>query len=157
MAMKDTDNRKRTEPSGSRTVPSTLKRVSDGAFLWDDEENASWVDTQDESRSAVRSVNNPDMSLVASLIALTANVLALAYILFHARRLHVDPWTHKVFAGPRDYEQAMAQAEWGGEKKIRVKQPNHNPQTYERTASLIIGSESLQSSNRRCGSHQAIP
>ena len=117
MAMKDTDNRKRTEPSGSRTVPSTLKRVSDGAFLWDDEENASWVDTQDESRSAVRSVNNPDMSLVASLIALTANVLALAYILFHARRLHVDPWTHKVFAGPRDYEQAMAQAEWGGGKK----------------------------------------
>ena len=57
MAMKDNENRTEREQGG---IEYAVKRVSDGAFLWDDdldgayqsweddEENASWVDTEDE-------------------------------------------------------------------------------------------------------------
>ena len=36
--------------------------------------------------------------------ALVANVLALGYILYRAKKQHVNPWLQEVFKGTRDYE-----------------------------------------------------
>ena len=63
---------------------------------------------QDESKFAVQSVNNPNVNLTVSIIALVANVLALGYILYRAKKQHVNPWLQEVFKGTRDYEQAIA-------------------------------------------------
>ena len=43
--------------------------------------------------------------------ALVANVLALGYILYRAKKQHVNPWLQEVFKGTRDYEQAIARQE----------------------------------------------
>ena len=63
---------------------------------------------QDESKFAVQSVNNPNVNLTVSIIALVANVLALGYIMYRAKKQHVNPWLQEVFKGTRDYEQAIA-------------------------------------------------
>lgn len=55
-----------------------------------------------------QSVNNPNVNLTVSIIALVANVLALGYILYRAKKQHVNPWLQEVFKGTRDYEQAIA-------------------------------------------------
>ena len=64
----------------------------------------------DTSVFAVDSVNNPSINLVVSLIALTANVAAMAYVIYRARKLHRNPYTHEVFVGTKDYEEAMERA-----------------------------------------------
>ena len=66
---------------------------------------------QDESKFAVQSVNNPNVNLTVSIIALVANVLALGYIMYRAKKQHVNPWLQEVFKGTRDYEQAIARQE----------------------------------------------
>ena len=55
---------------------------------------------QDESKFAVQSVNNPNVNLTVSIIALVANVLALGYILYRAKKQHVNPWLQEVFKAP---------------------------------------------------------
>lgn len=57
---------------------------------------------------AVDSVNNPDVNLVVSLIALAANIAAFAYIMYRARKLHVNPYKQEVFVGTKDFREAMA-------------------------------------------------
>ncbi len=57
---------------------------------------------------AVDSVNNPDVNLVVSLIALFANIAAFAYIMYRARKLHVNPYKQEVFVGTKDFREAMA-------------------------------------------------
>lgn len=64
---------------------------------------------------STQSVNNPNVNLAVSLIALAANVLALGYILLRAKKQGINPWTKEVFKGTKDYEQAIAradEAEW---------------------------------------------
>ena len=65
---------------------------------------------QDYSVFSVNSVNNPSINLVVSLIALTVNVAAFAYIMYRAKKLGVNPYRHEVFKGTRDFDQAMARA-----------------------------------------------
>lgn len=65
---------------------------------------------QDYSVFSTNSVNNPSMNLVVSVIALAANVAAVAYIIYRAKKLGVNPYKHEVFKGTRDFEQAMARA-----------------------------------------------
>ena len=66
---------------------------------------------QDYSVFSTNSVNNPSVNLVVSVIALAANVAALAYIIYRTKKLGVNPYKHEVFKGTRDFEQAMARAE----------------------------------------------
>ena len=66
---------------------------------------------QDYSVFSTNSVNNPSVNLVVSVIALAANVAALAYSIYRAKKLGVNPYKHEVFKGTRDFEQAMARAE----------------------------------------------
>ena len=40
-----------------------------------------------------------------------ANVLAFGYIMYRARKQHVNPWLQEVFTGTKDFEQAMARRE----------------------------------------------
>ena len=65
---------------------------------------------QDYSVFSVNSVNNPSINLVVSVIALTVNVAAFAYIMYRAKKLGVNPYKHEVFKGTRDFDQAMARA-----------------------------------------------
>lgn len=65
---------------------------------------------QDYSVFSVNSVNNPSINLVVSLIALTVNVAAFAYIMYRAKKLGVNPYKHEAFKGARDFDQAMARA-----------------------------------------------
>ena len=64
-----------------------------------------------DSVFAVQSVNNPDVNLVVSIIALAANVVAVGYVIYRAKKLGVNPYTHEVFVGTKDYDQAMARRE----------------------------------------------
>ena len=65
---------------------------------------------QDYSVFSVDSVNNPQINLVVSIIALAANIAAFGYIMYRTKKLGVNPYKHEVFRGTRDYEQAMARA-----------------------------------------------
>ena len=65
----------------------------------------------DYSQFSVSSVNNPDVNLAVSLLALGANVAALGYVAYRAKKLGVNPYTHEVFVGTRDYDKAMARRE----------------------------------------------
>ena len=66
---------------------------------------------QDYSVFSTNSVNNPQVNLVVSVIALAVNVAAFGYIMYRAKKLGVNPYKHEVFKGTRDFEQAMARAE----------------------------------------------
>lgn len=66
---------------------------------------------QDYSRFSVESVNDPNKNLFIAVLAFVANVLALGYVIYRAKKLHVNPYTHEVFGGTRDFEQAMARRE----------------------------------------------
>lgn len=65
---------------------------------------------QDYSKFSVSSVNNPTANLVVSLLALSANVLAIIYIGYRARKQGINPYTHEVFRGTRDFEHALSRA-----------------------------------------------
>ena len=66
---------------------------------------------QDYSVFSTDSVNDPSVNLVVSVIALVANVAALAYIIYRAKKLGVNPYKQEVFKGTRDYEKALARAD----------------------------------------------
>ena len=66
---------------------------------------------QDYSNFSVNSVNNPQINLVISIVALIANVLAFAYIMYRAKKQGINPYKHEVFRGTRDFDQAMGRAE----------------------------------------------
>ena len=61
-----------------------------------------------DSIFAANSVNNPNVNLAVSLIALLANVAALAYIMYRAKKLGVNPYKQEVFVGTKDFREAMA-------------------------------------------------
>lgn len=64
-----------------------------------------------DSIFAAQSVNNPDVNLAVSVVALAANIAALAYILYRAKKLGVNPWMKEVFVGTKDFDRAMARRE----------------------------------------------
>ena len=64
-----------------------------------------------DSVFAANSVNNPDVNLAVSVIALVANIAAFAYIVYRAKKLGVNPYTHEVFTGTRDFVKAMDRRE----------------------------------------------
>ncbi len=66
---------------------------------------------QDASVFTVRSTLNYTANVAVSLVALAANVAALGYVIYRARKLGVNPYTHEVFVGTREYEKAMARRE----------------------------------------------
>ena len=51
------------------------------------------------------------MNLVISVLALAANVAAVGYVAYRAKKLGVNPYKHEVFVGTKDYEKAMARRE----------------------------------------------
>ena len=60
-----------------------------------------------DSVFAVQSVNNPDVNLGVSIVALVANIAALAYIVYRAKKLDVNPYKQEVFVGTKDFQKAM--------------------------------------------------
>ena len=60
-----------------------------------------------DSVFAVQSVNNPDVNLGVSIVALAANIAALAYIVYRAKKLGVNPYKQEVFVGTKDFQKAM--------------------------------------------------
>lgn len=71
-----------------------------------------------DSPFAVQSTLNANANLVISIIALLANAAAIAYIVYRAKKLHVNPYTAEVFVGTRDYEQAAARIDDSDKKAI---------------------------------------
>ncbi len=66
---------------------------------------------QDYSVFSTNSVNDPAVNLAVSIAALVANIAALIYIIYRAKKLGVNPYKQEVFRGTRDFEQAMARAD----------------------------------------------
>lgn len=64
-----------------------------------------------DSVFAVQSTLNVGTNITVSVIALAANVAAIAYIFYRAKKLGVNPYTREVFVGTRDFEQALARAD----------------------------------------------
>ena len=65
----------------------------------------------DDSVFAVQSVNDPNVNLVVSVLALAANVAALGYVAYRSKKLGRNPYTNEIFVGTKNYEQAMARRE----------------------------------------------
>ncbi|MDR2035269.1 MAG: DUF5692 family protein [Coriobacteriales bacterium] len=65
----------------------------------------------DYSQFSVQSVNDPNVNLAVALISLVANVAALGYVAYRAKKLKRNPYTNEVFVGTRDYEKALKRAE----------------------------------------------
>ena len=53
-------------------------------------------------------MNNPNVNLAVSLVALVANIAALAYIVYRSKKLGVNPYKQEVFVGTKDFKEAMA-------------------------------------------------
>lgn len=60
-----------------------------------------------DSIFAAQSVNNPAVNTVVASIALIANILALGYIIYRAKKLGVNPYKQEVFVGTKDFREAM--------------------------------------------------
>lgn len=65
----------------------------------------------DYSDFTVQSVNDPNVNLIVSSIALLANVLALGYVVYRSKKLKRNPYTNEIFVGTRDYQKALSRAE----------------------------------------------
>ena len=59
-----------------------------------------------DSVFAVNSTLNATTNTIVSVIALVANVAAIVYIFYRAKKLGVNPYKKEVFIGTRDYEKA---------------------------------------------------
>ena len=70
-----------------------------------------------DSICAVQSVNNTNVNLTISLLALVANVLALGYVIYRSKKLGRNPYTNEIFVGTKDYEKAMSRREDAEEEK----------------------------------------
>ena len=65
---------------------------------------------------------NATANLWVSVLALLANIAAIGYIAYRAHKLQVNPYTHEVFTGTRDFEKANARVdEFDREAIIAVK------------------------------------
>ncbi len=64
-----------------------------------------------DSICAVQSVNNPDVNLVISILALVANIAALGYVFYRSKKLGHNPYTKEIFVGTKSYENALARRE----------------------------------------------
>ncbi len=51
---------------------------------------------------------NPTAQGVVALLALAMNVITLAVIFKRAKQQHKNPYTHEIFTGTRDFEEAIA-------------------------------------------------
>jgi hypothetical protein len=71
----------------------------------------SFPDMGFDSVFAVQSTLNVATNTVVSVIALAANVFAIVYIGYRAKKLGVNPYKREVFAGTRDFKAAMARAD----------------------------------------------
>ncbi|MDK6444507.1 DUF5692 family protein [Alloscardovia omnicolens] len=75
-----------------------------------------------DSPFAVNSTMNATANLWVSVLALLANIAAIGYIAYRAHKLQVNPYTHEVFTGTRDFEKANARVdEFDREAIIAVK------------------------------------
>ena len=63
---------------------------------------------QEKSVFVARSTLNPAVATAVSVVALAANVAAICYIAYRAKKLGVNPYKQDVFRGTRDWEQATA-------------------------------------------------
>ena len=66
---------------------------------------------QDYSQFSTNSVMDPGVNVMVSIVALVANVTALIYVIWRAKKLGVNPYKSEVFVGTHDYERALARAE----------------------------------------------
>ena len=64
-----------------------------------------------DSVFAVQSVNNPDVNLGISVLALVANVAALGYVIYRSKKLGRNPYTNEIFVGTKSYNNALARRE----------------------------------------------
>ena len=62
---------------------------------------------------AVSSVMSGATNTTVAVIALVANVAGIAYVIYRAKKLGVNPYTHEVFVGTRDYNAARARIKEG--------------------------------------------
>ena len=63
---------------------------------------------QEQSIFVTRSTLDPNAALVVSVLALVANVAAIIYIVYRAKKLGRNPYKQDVFEGTRDWEIATA-------------------------------------------------
>ena len=70
---------------------------------------------QDYSVFSTDSVNDPAVNFAVAALALVVNVAALAYIIYRAKKLGVNPYKKEVFVGTRDYEKALSRADLSSE------------------------------------------
>ena len=66
---------------------------------------------QEESIFVTHSTLEPTVAFGVSVVALAANVAAIIYIAYRAKKLGVNPYKQDVFVGTRDWEQATARRE----------------------------------------------
>ena len=66
---------------------------------------------QEESIFVTHSTLDPNVATAVSVVALVANVAAIIYIAYRAKKLGVNPYKQDVFVGTRDWEQATARRE----------------------------------------------
>ena len=73
-----------------------------------------------DSVFAVNSTLSATTNNIVATIALVANVAALIYIFYRAKKLGVNPYKKEVFIGTRDYEQARARIADGEMEEAEV-------------------------------------
>ncbi len=56
-------------------------------------------------------LGNPTAQGILAIAALVANVICLGFIIKRAKAQHINPYTHEVWKGTADFEEAMARAE----------------------------------------------
>ena len=66
---------------------------------------------QEESIFRTTSTLDPNVATIVSAAALAANVLAIIYIIYRARKLGVNPYTGDVFEGTHDWRKATDRRE----------------------------------------------
>ena len=85
-----------------------------------------------DSVFAVNSTLNTTTNTVVSVLALGANVAAIVYIFYRAKKLGVNPYKQEVFIGTRDYETARGRIAEG-------ELPEHEVAEYERAHKILAG------------------
>ena len=66
---------------------------------------------QETSVFATKSTLDPTTATVVSILALVANIAAIIYIAYRAKKLNVNPYKEDVFRGTSDWEKATARRE----------------------------------------------
>ena len=54
---------------------------------------------------------NPTMMTVISVLALVTNIIAFGYIMYTAKKRHINPYKEDVFVDQKYYKDAMARAD----------------------------------------------